>query len=121
MKIGYIKLAGEKHPLCFSLSATEEICEKFGDLSGMGEALDSKNEATRLNAVDSVLSILMKAGRRYCEVIGEELPPPLPCRPADVLGVFAKDAIEAIHETIGNGKARTVEAKPKKDDPAPAG
>ena len=121
MKIGYIELAGEKHPLCFSRSATEEICKAFVDLDGMAKALDSKNFETRVNAVDSVLTILMKAGRRYCEVIGEELPPSLPCRPADVLGVFDKEAIEAIHETIGNGKARTVEAKPKKADPAPAG
>lgn len=119
MKVGYIELAGEKHPLCFSLSATEEICEQFGDLSGMAKALDSEELVPRIHAIDSVLTILMKAGRNYCDVMGQELPPPLPCRLADVLGVFDKDAIAAIRETIDSGKARTVEAQPKKDEPAP--
>lgn len=121
MKIGYIELAGEKHPLCFSLSATEEICEKFGSLDGMGKALEEDDFKTRIGNIDSILTILMKGGRRYCEVMGQELPLPLPCRPADVLGVFDKDAIAAIRETISRDSARTVEAKPKKADPAPAG
>lgn len=121
MRIGYIELCGEKHPLCFSLSATEEICQQFGDLSNMGKALAETDVAKHLHAVDSVLSILMRAGRRYCEVIGEELPPPLPCRPADVIGLGDKSAIEAIYATINDDNARTVEAKPKKGKPAPAG
>lgn len=119
MKIGYIELGKEKHPMCFSISASEEICERFGSLDGMAKALDDKDTATRLSAIDSVLSIMMDAGRKACEIIGEEIPSPPAFRPADVIDV--RDALDAIYGTISRDSARTVEAKPKKDDPAPAG
>lgn len=119
MKIGYIELGKEKHPMCFSISASEQICEEFGSFDGMAKALDDKDTAKRLSAIDSVLSIMMDAGRKACDVMGEEIPPPPAFRPADVIDI--SDALDAIYGTISKDSARTVEAKPKKADPAPAG
>jgi len=85
MKVTYIELLGERHPLCFSLAASEALDESFGGLDRMTQALSSGSLSQTAKAVDTVLQILMKAGRVYCGARGDELPPPLPCRPADLL------------------------------------
>ena len=121
MKVNYINILGEKHPLCFSLSATEEICERFGDTDGMMSAISSANPGEKVKAIDAVLDILLKAGRRYCAVAGLEMPEhPLPCRPADAIDMTDPEAISEIFSTISGDTQRTVVAKaPKNAPPTP--
>lgn len=122
MKVTYIELAGEKHPLCFSLSAVEELSDKFGDLDKMAAAItDGKNSVKKLKAVDTVLRVLLDAGRRYCAAAGIEMPEkPLGCRPADVIDITDPSAVEAIFTTLKNDTERTLEAKPLKNaEPTP--
>lgn len=121
MKTGYVKLLGEKHPLCFSLSATEEIVERFGGTGQMTDALTSADTAQKLRAVDTVLEILMRAGRAYCAAVGEALPKPLPCRPADVIGIDeANEVVSRIFDTITADASRQIEADPPKESAGPA-
>ena len=118
MKVSYIELLGEKHPLCFSLSATEEICEAFGGTDEMMTAISSADTLTKLKAVSTTLDILMRAGRKYCEVAGLDMPEnPLPCRAADVIDITDDSAIKAIFGTFKNDSERTVEAKSKNARP----
>ena len=118
MKVSYIELLGEKHPLCFSLSATEEIVEEFGGTEQMTDAITGGDVLTKLRAVDKVLDVLLRAGRRYCAAAGLEMPEkPLGCRPADVMDVSDPSAVQAIFSTISSDSARTITAAPKNAEP----
>jgi len=117
MKLSYIELAGAKHPLCFSLSATEEICEAFGDTSSMADAITAGSDIDKIKAIDKVLTILLAAGRRYCETVGMELPPALKGRPADVIDISDPSAVNAIFSTLQKDTERTIEAKSKNAAP----
>lgn len=119
MKVSYIELAGAKHPLCFSLSATEEICEAFGNTDKMADAITKGNDFEKIKAVDKVLMILLAAGRRYCEAVGIELPPALKCRPADIIDITDGSAVEVIFGTLKNDTDRSVKAQSKNVEPTP--
>lgn len=112
MRISHITLLGTEFPLCFSLSAAEEIEEKLGSLSDLGEVIVT-NGSPNVKAVDTMLMILMEAGQRYCKAAGIECPPPLPCRPADVIDLSDPAAVNAIFAAVSNGKEREVEAVSK--------
>jgi len=76
MKVTYIELLGERHPLCFSLAASEALDESFGGLDRMTQALSSGSLSQTAKAVDTVLQILMKAGRGYFGGGAPPSPPP---------------------------------------------
>ena len=120
MKVSYIELAGEKHPMCFSLSATEDIIETFGSVDAMSDAVTGGDLLTQLRAVDKTLEILLRAGRAYCTAMGEQLPAPLRCRPADLIDVTSGEAVRAIFETMRHDSAREVETASKNAEPTQA-
>lgn len=116
MKVSYIELLGEKHPLCFSLAASEALSDEFGSLENMNKEITSGDIGKVAHAVDTLLTALLKAGRIYVSATGGELPKELPCRPADIIDVTDKTAIEAMFEAIRSDSTRTVEARPKNAD-----
>lgn len=111
MKISYVELAGTKRPVCFSLSAIEDIEDEFGSLSGMREQL----VAGKVKAINRVLEIILRAGQAYCEGIGEDCPPPLHCRPGDLIGADDSEIITQIFGAMRDDSARAVEVKPGKN------
>lgn len=113
MRVSYVELLGEKHPLCFSLAASEELSEKFGSLEKMQKEMGSKDISKIAKAFDTILTVLLKAGRIYVSATGGGLPKELPCRPSDVIDVTDKDAVTAIFTAIYSDSARTVETKTK--------
>ena len=114
MKLTYITLKeSEKHPLCFSLSAVEELCEKFGGLEEMVAAIKEDSMVARVKAITTVLDILMRAGRHYCQEMGIEMPPPIKCNVGDLIDITDGSAVSAIFSTMSNDTARAVEAKGK--------
>ena len=52
MKVTYIELLGERHPLCFSLAASEALDESFGGLDRMTQALSSGSLSQTAKAPD---------------------------------------------------------------------
>lgn len=121
MRVNYIELAGKKYPMCFSMSATEDICDAFGSTEAMFEAVGAADVKRRLQAFDTVLGILMRAGRKYCQLMGEEVPDELPCRPADVIDMSDPDAMTTLFSTISGDAETKVEtvsknAVPTQDD-----
>ncbi len=119
MKVTYIELLGEKHPLCFSLAAQEALEETFGGLDAMSEEFASGESRRIISAVDKALQILMKAGRVYLSARGEELPAPLPCRPADLIGAGEKEKIKTIFQAIAADTEREVEVEIKNGEATP--
>lgn len=116
MKLGYIELLNQKHPMCFSYAAMAELEEKFGSLEAMDEQLDSPKLSIYVPAVNALLETLMKAGRTYAGAMGEELPPPLPCRVVDVISLDDKREIISAYRTITQDSKREVEVAEKKQE-----
>lgn len=113
MKVNYIELLGAKHPLCYSLSAMEELCDVFGSLDAMFEEITNDNIGKQVKALNTMLGVLMKAGRIYAEAIGEELPPKLKCKPSDLIDMRDPEAVKAILGVISDDSKREVEAQSK--------
>lgn len=119
MRVNYITLKGEKHPLCFSLSAVEAIIEAFGSLDAMTEAIRGDDVLAKLRATNKTLEIMMDAGRHYCAEMGIDMPPAIKCRPGDLIDITDGEAVRAIFSTISADNERTVEAKSKNADATP--
>lgn len=113
MKVTYIELLGKQHPLCFSLAASEKLDEAFGDLDRMQAELFSGNVKRVVKAADTILQVLLNAGRIYMSACGEPLPDPLPCRPADVIDVADQSAINAIWASIRDDSKQEVATETK--------
>ena len=113
MKISYIELLGKKYPLCFSLAASEKISDEFGSMEKMTKSLKSNDFGTMAKTVDAVLTALMDAGQIYCRMANIECPPPLECRPADLIDLSDPTAIQAIFEAMAVGNEREVEVVSK--------
>lgn len=113
MKVVYINLLGQKHPLCFSLAASEKLDEQFGGLGKMQDELSSGQVSRVAKAADCILQVLLQAGRIYMSACGEPLPDPIPCRPADLIDVTDKEAMSAIWSAMKNDTAQEVQTEPK--------
>ena len=113
MRMSYVEFLGRKYPLCFSMAASQELVEAFGSLDKMADALDETKLGEMAAAVDKILTILMKAGRIYAQAVGEDVPPELPCRPADLIDITDKQAINAIFNAMKTDSERSVEAVSK--------
>lgn len=111
MKLSFIEIGGEKRPVCFSLSAIEAIEDEFGSLDGMREALT----AGKVSAINKVLETMLRAGRAYCEGTGTECPPPLKCRPGDLIDATDTEIVAQIFSAMTNDTGRTVEVKAGKN------
>lgn len=121
MRTTSFTIGGEKHLLCFSTRVVRSCVERFGEVSGIFDALADES---RLRAFDSaiwILARLMDAGDRYAKKNGLENPPPL--SEEDLLDLCGMedlaDVNRAIGEAVTGGSARTVEAKPSKNTEAP--
>ena len=79
----YIQLnpQAEGRPVCFSATAIEEIYEGFGDFVKWQESLTSGD----VKAINKTLEIAFRAGELYCKGFDIECPPPLKCRPSDII------------------------------------
>lgn len=109
MKLSYVQLGGEKHPVCFSLSAIEAIEEEFGSLDEMRDGLTKGS----VKAINSVLEIMLDAGRAYCNGMGIDCPPRLKCRPADLIDVSDTDVVKDIFAVMSGDSERSVEVRSK--------
>lgn len=119
MKISYIELLGQKHPMCFSLTAATEMDEAFGRLDSMTDRIREGSLVQQAEAINKAVEILLKAGRIYASACGMELPEPLPCAPADLIDVTDGAAVRAIFSTISGDTEREVKAVSKNAEATP--
>lgn len=110
MRINHIELLGEQYPMVFSSKAAERLADEFGSLDKMKEAITADNP---FKAVNTIIKILVECGRKYCEVMKIDCPPPLPCDPGELIDVSDPNALSSIFSTIANGNEREVEAVEK--------
>lgn len=113
MKITYATFLGREYPMVFSLSAAEQIEEKFGGLEGLQAALSTRSFADMARVVDDAFGILMDAGREYCRVAGLDCPEALPCRPSALIDMSDPEGLKLIFAAINGDSRREVEVREK--------
>lgn len=119
MKITYIELLGKRYPMVFSFAATEKLEERFGSLEAMSVELHCDSLSRISKAVDAVLTILMEAGRIYCAEAGMDAPPPLKCRPVDLIDPTDPSTMAIIYSAMENDSRREVEVEGKNVEATP--
>lgn len=118
MKLVYITLRGEQHPLCYNLTAVEEICEEFGSLDGMTEAINSGEQGVQVLALGKVLRCLLDGGRAYCKEMEMDLPRPVR-NPSALIDITSPETVKAIFASVNAGKEAEVEAYSKNVEATP--
>lgn len=111
MELHHIELLGERHPLCFSMTAAQNLSRHFGSIQEMGEQLMHEDVSIRRDAINDALAELLKAGRVYAKAKGEPLPPELPCRVADVLRPETAPVVSLILAVMQGDAKREVEVE----------
>lgn len=117
MRTAKIELDGKEYLLCFSARVIRACAERYGDVSGLGDALDNED---RLKAMDEAMWILSKmidGGARYAALNGIENPNPLSVDElydTSDISDFSRIKLK-IMEAVTNGKRKTVEVAPPKN------
>lgn len=119
MRISYATFAGVQYPMVFNLVAAEAIEDRFGGLDGLQAALSTKRFGDMAKAVDGAFGILMDAGRDYCQAMGIDCPPPLPCRPSTYIDLTRPEELKAIFSAIAGDTKREVEVASKNGEATP--
>ena len=113
MRVTYLELLGQKHPMCFSVTASAELDHAFGGLENMSKRMTDGSLAQKVGAINTALEILLKAGRVYASAAGLDVPPPLPCEPGDLMDVTDGNAVNTIFSAISGSAGREVEIESK--------
>lgn len=109
MELHYIELLGDKQPMCFSMTAAQNLTRHFGSIEEMGEQLMNEDVSIRRDAINDALAELIRAGRAYAKAKGDPLPPELPCAVADVVGPETVPLVTLILNVLKRDSAREVE------------
>lgn len=121
MKVSHVTFLGTEYPMVFSLMAAEAIEEQFGGLDGLQAALTTRRFADMAKAVDGAFTILMDAGRLYCQAAGMACPEPLTVRPSALVDLTDPEALKDIFNVVRGDTAREVEVAEKNAAATPAG
>lgn len=62
MKNVTVEIAGATYPLCMTVAAMEQICEKFGSLPNLLEAVRAEDPAKALENTTFALGVLIQEG-----------------------------------------------------------
>ena len=120
MRTAKIRIDGTEYVLCFSGRTMRACTERYGDVSKIAEALDTKDTVKALDETIWLLSALMDAGARYCRLNGVECPDPLSYDELyDRVDIPDMSSLRyKVMETINAGKEATVVARPGKNTEA---
>lgn len=111
MNIKTIELLGEQHPLCFSMTAAQNLTERFGSIQAMGEQLMSDDVSIRREAINDALTELLRAGRVYAKAKGDALPREITCKLADIMPPDTAAPVALIISVLTADTKREVEVE----------
>ena len=117
MRTATISLNGKNHLLCFSARVIRACTERYGDVSGLGDALDNPDKGKALDEAVWILAQMMDAGARYSRLNGLDNPEPLSMDDiydtSDINDFFAFR--QKVMDTVTQGRATHVEVAPPKN------
>lgn len=122
-RITEIEIGGTKVPLNFSVLAASKIYERFGDVSGMQEAVTSGFTEKSIQDTLWVLELLAEQGRAYEKIRNSAEVEQLHTEGLEVLlGIHEFNEIRSkIFEAVSKSVMPTVETKPPKNAGATQG
>lgn len=122
-RITEIEIGGAKVPLNFSVLAASKIYERFGDISGMQEAVTNGFTEKSIQDTLWVLELLAEQGRDYEKIRNGVEVEPLHREGLEVLlGIHEFNEIRSkIFEAVSKSVMPTVETKPPKNAEATQG
>lgn len=109
MNLKTIELLGEQHPLCFSMTAAQNLTRHFGSMEQFGEQLMHEDATIRRDAVCDALTELLRAGRKYATAVGDPLPRELPCAVSDILPPTTAPLVALLVSVMRSDAQREVE------------
>ena len=116
MRTARIRIDGKEYPLAFSVRTMRSCTERYGSMSGVGQALEQEDEARVLDECIWLLSVMMDAGARYQRLNGQEAQALDYDSLYDLCGMDdLVDMRTRIMETIALGTATEVNAEPGKN------
>lgn len=110
MRTGSISINGKTYMLCFSARVMRDCVERYGDITGIDNALSDGTDIEKFNESLWLLSKMMEAGEKYARIEGLENPKALTedelldCLDIDSMS----DMAAGIKKTIVNGNNREV-------------
>ena len=117
MRTGKLTILGREYPLCFSTRVLCDVNEKYGDLNGLNAAMTDGGTPQQLRATMWILAEMLRAGRAYVALQGDDSPTPL--TEEQLLDAFGTDDLLGLYgeimSTITSGTSREVEAEPPKN------
>lgn len=123
MRTATITINGKEHLLCFSARVIRACTERYGDVSGLGDALDDPDKGKALDEAVWILAQMMDAGARYAKLNGLDNPEPLSADQiydtSDLGDFFA--IRKRVVDTVTQGRATHVEVEPPKNGEATQG
>lgn len=123
MRTATITINGKEHLLCFSARVIRACTERYGDVSGLGDALDDPDKGKALDEAVWILAQMMDAGARYAKLNGLDNPEPLSADQiydtSDLGDFFA--IRKRVVDTVTQGRATHVEVEPSKNGEATQG
>lgn len=123
MRTSTITINGKEHLLCFSARVIRACTERYGDVSGLGDALDDPDKGKALDEAVWILAQMMDAGARYAKLNGLDNPEPLSADQiydtSDLGDFFA--IRKRVVATVTQGRATHVEVEPPKNAGATQG
>lgn len=121
MRTTTVVIAGKERVLCFSTFVVKACTDRYGDVSKIDEALTNEKVGEVLEEALWIMSQMMIAGAKYCDMMGVEHEPPLTaeelsyvCDISDFEAVTSK-----IRETITVSSASDVEVEAKNVEATP--
>ena len=123
MRTATITINGKEHLLCFSARVIRACTERYGDVSGLGDALDDPDKGKALDEAVWILAQMMDAGARYAKLNGLECPEPLSVDAiydtSDLGDFFA--IRQRVVDTVTRGRTTHVEVQSPKNGEATQG
>jgi len=122
-RITEIEISGTKVPLNFSVWAASQIYERFGDISGMQEAVTNGFTEKSIQETLWVLGLLAEQGRAYEKIRNGRETEPFSAEGLEVLlGIHEFNEVRSkIFEAVSKSVMPTVETKPPKNAEATQG
>lgn len=118
MRTTKINIRGTEYTACFSTRVVVDLEERFGDITKGLERIMSEKKVSEMFWL---LSRMLNAGKKYCDLEGVEAPePPTEDQLLDLVGIDEYETMfSGIADAVKAGNEQKIQTKPKNAKAAP--
>lgn len=67
-RVSEVEIAGKMRPVCLSIKAVKQICQKYGDIDKMLETIQDMDIIDQLTEVIWLLHLMLEQGAQYVKI-----------------------------------------------------